>query len=203
MARIVNSIPLLYIIMLWPGRYSIWGLLVAEWYYPWMMYESGIWSIRLLILTIAVTPTLALINRLGRGKAVGRWLLQRRRHFGLASFIYASAHLAHYVLETNNLRFMLSEMIELRFAVGWLGFAIFAALAMTSNNGSKQYLGRKWKTLHLWIYPAAAMTFLHWYFFDFFTGRVLYWLAIFIGVKLAHGLLKMLPRIGKPSASHS
>ncbi|MEP3635908.1 MAG: ferric reductase-like transmembrane domain-containing protein [Paracoccaceae bacterium] len=201
MSRIVNSIPLLYILMLWPGRYSLWGLIEADWYYPWMMYDSGIWSIRLLILTIAVTPTLKLINRLGRGKAFGRWLLQRRRHFGLASFIFGVAHLIHYVLETNNLRFILTDILALEFAVGWLGFAIFAVLAMTSNNWSVRYLGRAWKSLHLWVYPAAVLTFLHWYLFDEFTGRVMYWLAILIGVKLFHGLLLLLSRVGKRGVS--
>ena len=109
----------------------------------------------------------------------------------------------HYVLETNSLRFVLTDILALEFAVGWLGFAIFAVLAMTSNNWSARYLGHAWKRLHLWVYPAAALTFLHWYLFDEFTGRVLYWLAILIGVKLIHGLLVLIARNGKRGVSHT
>ena len=107
------------------------------------------------------------------------------------------------MLETNSLKFILTDILALEFAVGWLGFVIFAVLAMTSNNWSVRYLGRAWKRLHFWVYPAAALTFLHWYLFDEFTGRVLYWLAILIGVKLIHGLLLLLSRVGKRGVSHT
>lgn len=196
MLRILNSLPLLYALMLWPGRFAIWDLYDGGWYYPQLMYDTGIWSIRLLILTVAVTPLLLLISRLGRGKAVGRWLLQRRRHFGLGSFIYATLHLIHYLIETASLSFVLTQSVWLEFAAGWVGFILFAALALTSNNWSVRRLGRKWKSLHNLLYPAAALTFLHWYLFDFFTERVMFWLALFVGLKLIHVAVRWVPRGG-------
>ncbi len=192
MRRVLNSIPLLYLIMLWPGRFVLLGLF-DDWYYPQMMYDSGVWSVRLLIVTIAVSPVLLLINRLGRGRALGIWLLQRRRHFGLGSFIFAALHLIHYVLETADLRTMIIDVVLLEYLVGWLAFFVFAALALTSNNWATRRLGPNWKRLHYWIYPAAALTFLHWYLIDFFTERVLFWATIFVAIKAIHNVIRIVP----------
>lgn len=193
MRRILNSIPLLYLIMLWPGRFAIQGLF-EDWYYPQMMYDTGVWSVRFLIVTIAVSPVLLIVNRIGKGRALGIWMLQRRRHFGLGSFIYAALHLLHYVLETADLATMLIDVVLVEYLVGWLAFAIFLALAITSNAWSTHRLGANWKRLHFWVYPAAALTFLHWYLFDFFTERVLFWIGIFIGIKAVHYVLRSAPR---------
>ncbi len=168
------------------------------------MYDTGVWSVRLLIVTIAVPPVLVLINRFGQGnrpgQAFGRWLLKRRRHFGLGIFIYAALHLLHYTLETADIESILQESIEIEFTVGWLGFFIFLALALTSNSWSVRKLGHGWKKLHYWLYPAAALSFLHWYLFDYFTERVLFWIAIFAAIKLAHSAFRMIPRNRKAVA---
>ncbi|MEP5732532.1 MAG: ferric reductase-like transmembrane domain-containing protein [Sulfitobacter sp.] len=196
MFRDLNSLILFYAVLLWPGRYVVMGLFDDNWYYAQMMYDSGVWSVRLLLMTIAVTPVLMLINRIGRGAGIGRWLLRRRRHLGLISFVYAALHLIHYVLEVAVLSEILSEVTDLEFAVGWLAFLVFAVLALTSNNRSVRKMGRRWKRLHYWIYPAIALSFLHWYLFDLFTARVMFWLALFVAVKLVHGALRGARRIG-------
>ena len=179
LARTVNSLPMLYLFMMLPGWSVLYGLYDLEWYYPQMMYESGVWSIRFLIITVSVSPLLALINWVGRGKALGRWLLRRRRHFGLASAIYAGLHLLHYVLELWSLEDILFDLPYLEFVVGWLAVVLLAALAATSNGWSVRRLGRRWKYLHYGIYPAAALSFWHWYLFDYYVGRVVFWTALF------------------------
>ncbi len=202
MSKILNSIPLLYLLLLIPGRFAILGLFDRSWYYAQMMYDSGVWSIRLLLLTIAVTPILMVINWTGWGKPVGRWLLPRRRHFGLISFIYASLHLLHYVLytlENADLQSILADVLRLEYAVGWVGFVIFAVLAVTSNTISVRKLGRKWKPLHYWIYPAIAVTFWHWYLFDEFTARVMFWLTLFVALKGAHGAFRAVRQVASTS----
>ncbi|MEP2031240.1 MAG: hypothetical protein ABJI96_21280 [Paracoccaceae bacterium] len=123
--RILNSLQLLYVLMLWPARYAIWDFYDGGWYYAQIMYDTGIWSVRLLILTVSVTPGTLLINRLGLSKTVGRWLLQRRRHFGLGSFLYGALHLIHYLIETDSVRFVLVQSVWLEYAAGWLAFLIF------------------------------------------------------------------------------
>ena len=45
---------------------------------------------------------------------------------------------------------------------GWLAFALFAPLAITSNDASMRALKRGWKRLHRLVYPAAILVFAHW-----------------------------------------
>lgn len=204
MIRILNSLPLLYAVMLIPA----WPLFIAFFddtaYFPQLMYGSGLWAVYFLIFTVAVSPSLLIINRIGYGAPVGRWLLKRRRHLGLASAIYAGLHVVHYLLYSDDLATILAETLELKYALGWLAFVIMVALAVTSNNWSVKNMGRRWKALHLLIYPAAALTYLHWYLFDWFTARVMFWVAIFCGVKLAHRLIKLIPRrAGSPGQTRA
>ncbi|WP_299724404.1 ferric reductase-like transmembrane domain-containing protein [uncultured Tateyamaria sp.] len=184
------SIPLFYAALLWPGRYTIAGLFDPEAYYPALMYDSGVWSLRLLIAAIAVTPILLAINRLGRGQALGRWLLRRRRHLGLASAFYAVLHMVHYLLEVRTLDAVLFDAVLLEYAVGWLSFVLLAALAVTSNDASVRRLGRNWKRLHLWVYPAGALAFWHWYLLDWYVGRVVFWVALFLVPPLLQWMLR-------------
>ena len=194
MTRILHSITLLYALMLIPAWPLIIGLFDDAGYYPQLMYDSGLWAVYFLIITIAVSPMLLLINRIGVGTAFGRWLLKRRRHFGLATAIYASLHLGHYLAEADDVPTILAEMLAFKISVGWIAFLIMAVLAVTSNNTAIRKLGRRWKTLHNWIYPAAALTFLHWYLFDWYTARVMFWVGVFCAVKVGHRLVTFIPR---------
>ncbi len=190
MIRFLNSIPVLYLVMLWPSGSVLYGLYDQDWYYPQMMYDSGVWSIRFLILTIAVSPVLTVINRIGHGQALGRWLLPRRRHFGLASAIYAGLHLLHYVLEVWSLETVLFDVWYLEYTVAWIAVLILLGLAATSNRWSLRRLGRRWKSLHMLIYPAAALSFWHWYLFDYYVARVLFWVVVFCTPKIIQYGLK-------------
>ena len=195
--RAVSSIPLLYLVLLWPGRTALRGFWAPDSYYPSLMYDSGIWSVRLLIATLAITPILMLIGRLGRGQELGRWLLRRRRHVGLASAIFAGAHLWYYVVELGTLDNVLFDLRYLEIVVGWISLLIMAALALTSNAWSVRYLGRRWKRLHLLTYPAGVLAMWHWYLFDWYTGRVLFWCAVFAAPLLVRPVLRRLPRLGR------
>lgn len=186
MKRAVNSIPLLYALMLFSGMRPLVDLIHGEWYYPQMMTETGLLSVCYLSASLAVTPVLLLISRLGRGAVFGQWLLQRRKHFGLASFIFAAAHLLHYIRYSDGLIVAWLEAFDLPFLVGWIAFIVLAILALTSNKGSIRRLKRFWKTLHRLVYIAAALTFWHWYLFDEVTSRVLFWLAVLVIPKLVH-----------------
>lgn len=198
MKRAIDSLPLLYLVMLLPGWSVIVGLITQGYYYPEMLRISGVWSVRLLVLTVAVTPALLVIRRIGYGKALGRWLLKRRRHFGLASFVYAALHTAHYLVEAGDLGIVISEGIAWDYGSGWIAFAIMAALAATSTDFAVRRLGRWWKTLHRATYGAAAMTFLHWYLFDFFADQVAFWAGLFVAAKLIHAGLRRWPMAVTP-----
>ncbi|MEP3347124.1 MAG: ferric reductase-like transmembrane domain-containing protein [Litoreibacter sp.] len=193
MSRILNSIPLLYVLMLLPGRLSILDMFDASWYYPQMMRESGELSVWYLIASLAVTPTLLLISRIGYGKKFGIWLLRRRKHMGLVSFFFAMVHLVHYVREIADLPSIWIEALELELTVGWVALIIMLALALTSNRASTRKMGKSWKTLHRFVYVAAAMTFLHWYLVDQFIQELTLCAVVLTAVKLVHVGFKTLP----------
>ncbi len=198
----LHSIPLLYLVILWTGWTSVFDLVHQNWYYPQMMHESGYLSIWYLILTLSITPVLILVSRLKRGVGFGRWLLRRRKHFGIACFIYAAVHTLHYVRYINDFSLIWLEALDLEYLVGWLGLVLFMVLAATSNRASVRKLGRHWKPLHRLVYLATAMTWLHWYLFEFFTGEVVVWgVVLVLGRLLPRGLRLLATAVkvrGKP-----
>ena len=74
-----------------------------------------------------------------------------------AAFAYAALHAAVYVLRLGDLPRILTEALEAGLITGWLAFAIFVPLALTSNNASMRWLGRSWKRLHRAVYAAAVL----------------------------------------------
>jgi len=186
MQRVLHSVFLLYAVMAIPSYELVIDLVLGDRYYAQMMHTSGVISIYLLVFSMAITPITLLIKRLPWGLAVGRWLIPRRRYFGLGSFYYASLHLIHYIRQIGDLENVLYEAFDFELTIAWLAFLIFTALAVTSNNTSVRWLKSNWKRLHLWIYPAAALTFGHWLLFDFFLDQALGWLAVLIVIKAIH-----------------
>ena len=124
-----------------------------------LIRASGDWTLRLMCLTLAVTPlrqALAL-------SALARW----RRMLGLFAFFYASAHLLCYAwfdmgLEVSDI---LIDIAKRPFIlVGMLTFAILLPLAATSWNGAVRRLGAaRWQLLHRLVYLAALTMLLHFY----------------------------------------
>ena len=186
MQRALHSVFLLYAVMAIPSYELVSDLVYGDRYYAQMMHTSGVISIFLLVLTLAITPLTLLMKHLPWGLAVGRWLITRRRYFGLGSFYYASLHLIHYTRQINDMENVLYEAFDFELTIAWLALLIFAALAITSNNASVSRLKSNWKRLHQWIYPATALTFGHWLLFDFFLDQVLGWLAVLVIIKAIH-----------------
>ena len=198
--RLLNSLALFWAAMLTLGATSLIGLVEGGWHYPQMMRVSGVACAQLLVATLAVTPAVMLLGQLGRrfdamrpaSRSLGRWLLVRRRHLGLGSFAFAVVHLVHYLIDTGNVPEVLLNATRLDFATGWGAVAIFAALALTSNGTAIRTLGARWKWLHRLVYPAAALAFIHWWYFDFSRGP---WLYVFLalGMKAVHLVLVLRP----------
>ena len=158
MTRLLNSHPLLWALLAVPG---IWML--ARWAsgaatYGEVVSDSGVWAAQLLILTMAVTPVRLLFRR-GRWLV---WLMRRRRDFGVATFAYACAHTAVYVIRKNDSHVIVREATEPWLLVGWIALAILLALAATSNDASVRILRRMWKRLHRLVYAGAILVFVHW-----------------------------------------
>jgi len=186
MQRILNSINLLYFTMTIPSYDLLSGLIYGDRYYVEMMYTSGVYAIYLLVFTLAITPLAYLLKPLKSGKTIGRWLLARRRYFGLGSFYYLCLHLIYYIRQVNDLLNVLYESVDLPLAVAWAAFLIFFLLAITSNNLSVRKLGKAWKPLHRLTYLGAIFSFWHWLLFAFFPQTALTWLGILAAIKAVH-----------------
>ena len=119
-------------------------------------HVTGDWTLRLLLLTLAVTPA-----RRWLGWA---WAAPLRRTFGLAAFSYACLHLATYVGLDHFFDFdaIVEDVLDRRYiTVGFAGFLCMLPLALTSTRRSMRRLGRRWVVLHRLVYVAAACGIVH------------------------------------------
>lgn len=116
----------------------------------------GEWSLRFLILGLAITP----LRRL-----TGISLLRYRRAIGLLAFVYATLHLTTYLVLDQQLAWaaIWADIIKRPFiTMGMLAFLVLVPLAVTSNNASIRRLGgATWSRLHRWVYLAAAAAAVH------------------------------------------
>jgi sulfoxide reductase heme-binding subunit YedZ len=119
--------------------------------------RTGIWTLRLLLITLAVTPVRRLTgwNR----------LVQVRRMLGLWAFFYASLHFLTYIWldQFFVLDDIVADVMERPFiTVGFTSFILLIPLAVTSTTGMIKRLGGKWwQRLHRLIYAIAIGGVVH------------------------------------------
>ncbi len=119
-------------------------------------HRTGLWALRLLLLTLAITPLRQLT-----GQSV---LLRFRRMLGLYSFFYATVHLAAYLgLDLRGYWTQIFEEIVKRpyITVGFLAWLLLVPLAITSTQGWMRRLKRNWGKLHKAIYAIGVLAVLH------------------------------------------
>jgi len=119
-------------------------------------HRTGLWALRLLLLTLAVTPLRQLTGR--------TVLLRFRRPLGLYAFFYACLHLAAYlVFDLGGYWAQLFEEIAKRpyITVGFAAWLLLVPLAVTSTLGWMRRLGRRWGQLHRLVYAVAVLAVLH------------------------------------------
>jgi sulfoxide reductase heme-binding subunit YedZ len=140
---------------------------------------TGIWTIRMLVLTLAITPLRRLTgwNR----------LVQYRRMLGLFAFFYASLHLATYFVDQGfALKFILADVAKRPFiTMGMIAFALMVPLALTSTKGWIRRLGKKWQLLHRLVYVSGAAAAVHYLWkVKVATGSPVYYASL-VGALLA------------------
>lgn len=117
----------------------------------------GDWTLRLLLLTLAVTPMRKLLG--------WPWLGRLRRTLGLYVFFYAVLHFSCYVAFDQVFDFaeILRDVVERPFiALGFTALLLLVPLAATSTNGMVKRLGgANWVTLHRLIYAIAVLGVVH------------------------------------------
>jgi sulfoxide reductase heme-binding subunit YedZ len=120
------------------------------------IHQSGDWAVRLLLLSLAVTPL----------RFVGGWpdLILVRRMLGLSALAYTALHVTLYVaLEAFDLGKVASEIV-LRFylTIGFVALLGLAILGVTSTDGMIRRLGTmRWNRLHSIVYGIAVLTLVH------------------------------------------
>ncbi len=121
--------------------------------------ETGTWTLRFLLVTLAVTP----VRRLTGWNT----LITFRRMLGLFAFFYGTLHLCTYVVldQFFDVASIAGDLAKRPYIMaGATGFALMLPLAVTSTAGWIRRLGgRNWQRLHRLAYVSAAAGVVHYY----------------------------------------
>ena len=122
------------------------------------IHQSGLWAIRLLALTLAVTPL----------RRALRWskVVSIRRILGVSVLAYALLHFALYILNQHfDVAHVASEiLLRIYLAIGFIAFCGLCALGVTSTDGMIARLGAvRWKSLHRLIYAITVLVTVHFF----------------------------------------
>ncbi len=123
-----------------------------------LSHRTGDWSLRFLLLTLAVTP----LRRLSGWN----WLLRFRRMLGLFAFFYVCLHLGVYLIfdQFFDPSAILEDIAKRPYiTVGFAGFLLLIPLAATSTNGMIKRLGRNWQRLHRLVYLIGMLGVVHYW----------------------------------------
>lgn len=120
---------------------------------------NGDWALRLLLVTLAVTPVRRITGWTG--------VVRLRRMLGLFTFFYVVLHLLSYLVFMKQLNWpAVWQDIERRpyILVGFAAFCLMVPLALTSNQWSMRRLKQRWKPLHRLIYAIVILALIHLFF---------------------------------------
>jgi sulfoxide reductase heme-binding subunit YedZ len=161
-------------------------------------HYTGDWTLRMLMITLTVTPLRVIFNR----PAITRF----RRMLGLFTYFYAFQHLLTWVWFDRN--FEVAGMWEdiamrLYITVGMAAFLAMTPLAVTSTQGWVRRMGfQRWQKLHMLIYPAAIAGVLHflWLVKSDIREPLLYGaiLALLLGFRV---VMKFKGRVNSPTTA--
>ncbi len=171
--------PLIFLICLVPLAQLGWGLYNGALQpnpVEALLHGTGDWALRLLLVTLAITP----LRRLTGWRRPVLW----RRMLGLFSFFYAALHFTIWLVLDRELMWgLVVEELSKRpyIMVGFAALSILLALAVTSNVFSMRRLGANWKRLHRLAYLAALLGILHyWWLVKADVREPLIYLSIFV-----------------------
>ena len=124
-----------------------------------IQHETGDSTLKFLVFTLTITP---LRKTLGLPE-----LIRFRRMLGLFAFFYVCLHFLTYLVLDQRLSLvgMWADVAKRRYiTVGFVGFVLLLALAITSTAGWIRRLGgKRWQALHRVTYAAAVCGVIHYY----------------------------------------
>ena len=156
-------------------------------------HSTGDWTLRLLLVTLAMTPLRRLLGH--------AWPIRLRRMLGLFAFFYACLHfLAWAWLDQQWLpQAILADIADRPYiTVGFIAWLLLIPLALTSTRWSMRRLGRRWKRLHRSVYLVGILGIVHflWLVKADLSEPIVY--AVLLGL-----LLLSRVRMGRQKVGHS
>jgi len=149
-----------FVLLLVPGCFILWPVIaeggatipVKE-----AILESGDWAIRMLLISLLITP----LRRITRASK----LVQIRRQVGLAALGYALIHLLLYMLSQSwdVLRVANEILVRIYLTIGFVALTGLVILGMTSTKSAMRKLGRNWTRLHKISYGIGVLAALHFF----------------------------------------
>ena len=121
-------------------------------------HRVGDWTVYLLLITLAVTPSRRLFNL--------PKLILIRRILGLSALVYILTHFALFIVDSKlNLGFVAKEIVfRIYLTIGFVAILGMVALGVTSTDGMIRRLGAiRWNRLHKLIHLSAFLGILHYY----------------------------------------
>jgi methionine sulfoxide reductase heme-binding subunit len=150
------------------------------------LHAMGDWSVRFLILSLAVTPMRRIAN--------APKLILVRRMLGLTALAYALIHVALYVADQKfDLARVASEIVfRIYLTIGFAGLLGLVVLGVTSTDGMIRRLGKAWPRLHRLVYPITALALAHFFLQSKIdVSKPVFWSGLFLalmGWRLMHRL---------------
>ncbi len=118
--------------------------------------NTGDWALRILLITLAVSPIRRLLG----------WhsIIKYRRMLGLFAFFYVCVHLSLYITLDKYFDWgeIIDDVIKRPFiTVGFSAFLLLIPLAVTSTNKMMDRLQHRWVLIHKLIYIISMLAVLH------------------------------------------
>lgn len=117
---------------------------------------TGDWALRLLLITLAMTP----LRRLTRRNVFARF----RRMLGLYAFFYVCLHFSIWLVVDQFFDWgeILRDIVKRPYiTVGFAAFLLLLPLALTSTKRMVQRLGTNWRRLHSAVYVIGTLGIIH------------------------------------------
>jgi sulfoxide reductase heme-binding subunit YedZ len=121
-----------------------------------LTHETGQWALRLLLITLTVTPLRRITG--------AHWLIKLRRMLGLFAFFYAVLHFITYIWldQYFDWQGILIDIPKRPFiTIGFISFILLIPLAVTSTNAMQRRLKKNWLLLHKLIYIIPVLVIIH------------------------------------------
>ena len=119
------------------------------------IHGTGLWTIRLLLVALAVTPARAVLDWPGLPVA--------RRMIGVGALAYGLTHFTLYSIDQNGHMLHVAAEIIHRFylTIGFTALLGLVALGVTSTDASVRRMGKNWQRLHWLAYPIGVLAVFH------------------------------------------